>query len=100
MGQLLRVENEYLSICAINTTTNALSVERGVNGTTPASHAQGTAIYVFQPPEDVKQAWLYKQKDAGSVQAAGNLRGQVLVPPALPDDIQQILAPYMRIRVA
>jgi len=45
-------------------------------------------------------SWLYKQKDAGFVQSAGSLRGQVVVPPALPGDVQQILAPYVRVRVA
>jgi hypothetical protein len=106
VGQLLRLEDEYVCVRAIAIDTNVLTVERGVNGTTAANHAQGTPIDVYQPPEDVKQAclrvasWLYKQKDAGFVQAAGNLRGQMVVPPALPDDIQQILAPYLRIRVA
>jgi hypothetical protein len=106
VGQLLRIEDEYLHVLAINTTTNVLTVARGVNGTTAASHAQDTTIEVYQPPQDVRQAclrvasWLYKQKDAGFVQAAGSLRGQITIPPALPDDVQQILAPYVRVRVA
>ena len=105
VGQLLRVENEYLHVLAINTTTNVLTVARGVNGTTAASHTQGTAISVYQVSEDIRQiclrvaAWLYKQRDAGFVQTAGSLRGQVVVPPALPEDVQQVLAPYARIAV-
>lgn len=106
VGQLLRVEDEYLHVLAIDTTTNVLTVARGVNGTTAASHAQATAIEVYAPPADIRQvclrvvSWLHKQKDAGFVQAAGSLRGQIAVPPALPDDVQQILEPYVRVRVA
>ncbi|MBN1963313.1 MAG: hypothetical protein JW910_01620 [Anaerolineae bacterium] len=106
VGQVIRIEDEYLHVLAVNATTNVLTVARGVNGTTAAAHAKSTAIDLYQPPEDVRQAclrvasWLYKQKDAGFVQAAGSLRGQIVVPPALPDDVQQILAPYMRVRVA
>jgi hypothetical protein len=105
VGQLLRIEDEYLHVLAINTTTNTLTVARGVNGTTAASHNQAVQIDVYEPPADIRQvclrvaAWLYKQRDAGFVQAAGGLRGQIVVPPALPADVEQILAPLVRIRV-
>jgi hypothetical protein len=106
VGQLIRIEDEYLHVLAVDAATNILTVARGANGTTAISHDQDTGIDIYRPPEDVRQAclrvasWLYKQKDAGFVQAAGNLRGQVLVPPALPEDVQQILAPYVRVRVS
>jgi hypothetical protein len=105
VGQLLRIEDEYLHVVAINTTTDVLTVTRGANGTTAASHPQNTQIDVYQPPADVRQVclrvagWLYKQRDAGFVQAAGALRGQMVVPPALPADVEQVLAPLVRIRV-
>ncbi|MBN1200613.1 MAG: phage gp6-like head-tail connector protein [Anaerolineae bacterium] len=106
VGQLIRIEDEYLHVLAINTTLNRLTVARGVNGTTATSHVQDTTIEVYQPPDDIRQAclrvasWLYKQKDAGFVQVTGGLRGQVTVPPALPDDVEQILSPYVRVQVA
>jgi hypothetical protein len=105
-GQLLRVGDEYLHVVAVDAATNVLTVARGANGTAAASHSQGTAIAIYRAPADVRQvclrvaAWLYKQKDAGFVQATGGLRGQVAVPPALPDDVTQILAPYARVTVA
>jgi hypothetical protein len=105
VGQLLRIENEYVHVLAVNTTQNELTVARGVNGTTASSHAQNTAIDIYRPPEDVRQVclrvatWLYKQQDAGFSLAAGSLRGQMIVPAALPEDVQQVLAPYMRVRV-
>ncbi len=104
-GHLLRIGDEYLHVLAVDSTTDTLTVARGVNGTTAASHAQGAAIAVYQPPADVRQAclrvaaWLYRQKDAGFVAVTGGLRGQVTVPAALPDDVQQVFAPYVRVRV-
>ncbi len=106
VGQLLRIEDEMLAVLAVDATSNVLTVTRGVNGSTAVQHAQDTAIAVYAPPEDVRQvclrvaAWLYRQPDAGFVQAAGGLRGQIAVPPALPDDVAQVLAPYVRVRVA
>jgi hypothetical protein len=105
VGQLIRIESEYLHVLAVNASANTLTVARGVNGTTAASHAQGTAIERYCPPEDIRQAclrvatWLYKQQDAGFAVAAGSLRGQMIVPAALPEDVQQVLAPYTRVRV-
>lgn len=105
-GQLLRIEDEYLLVEAVDVETNVLTVARGVFGTAATSHVQATAVSIYQPPDDIIQAclrvsaWLYKQKDAGFVQIGGGLRGQVVVPPALPEDVQQILAPYVRLRVA
>jgi len=49
VGHLLQIESEYLRIIAVNTATNQLTVQRGVNGTTASSHAQTTAIYTYQP---------------------------------------------------
>jgi hypothetical protein len=69
VGQLLKIDNEYLRVLAVNTATNQLTVERGVNGTTAASHTQTTAINVYRPAQDVEAlviqwaAWLYKSPD-------------------------------------
>jgi hypothetical protein len=69
VGHLLKIENEYLRVLAVNTATNVLTVLRGVNGTTAASHSQNTAISVYQPALDAMQlnlrwaSWLYKEPD-------------------------------------
>jgi hypothetical protein len=70
IGHLLRIADEYLRVLAVNTTTNILTVQRAVNGTSPADHALGTPIYTYQPPGDINAlalrwaAWLYQQADA------------------------------------
>ena len=105
-GRLIRIGSEYLSVLAVDTDDDLLTVERGANGTTASVHPVSAPVELYLPPEDVRQvclrvaAWLYKQRDAGFVQAAGALRGQIAVPPALPDDVTQILGPLARIRVA
>jgi hypothetical protein len=68
IGQTLKLEDEQSYITAIN--ADALSVKRGVNGTTAAEHANGTAIYIYTYPEPIAQACLvqtirwYRGKDA------------------------------------
>jgi hypothetical protein len=49
--QYIRIEDEYLLITAIS--SNALTVQRGVRGTTAAAHIQTTGIDTFVPIEDI-----------------------------------------------
>lgn len=94
--QLLKIESEYLYASAKNTTTNVLTVQRGVNGTTAAAHVQGTAIYIYQPWGDVVYNvlllanWMYEQKNwAGDSndRAIVMPNGMVLLPRGVPKDI-------------
>lgn len=67
VGQLLRIEAEYVRVTGVDTGTNVLSVQRGTNGTTAAAHVQNTLIEVYQPPRDAEMlclrvaAWLYRE---------------------------------------
>jgi len=54
VGQVILVESEQMYIYSISSTT--LTVERGVNGTTAASHDNGKTIYIYQYPSDIRQA--------------------------------------------
>ena len=49
VGQLLRIKTEYLRITAIDSAKNRLSVLRGVQGTTAATHRRGAAIETYRP---------------------------------------------------
>jgi hypothetical protein len=92
VGHLLRIESEYLRITAVNTATNILTVQRGVNGTTPAAHAQNTPIYTYQPPTDVAAlalrwaSWLYREPDTSTFAPA-------------PANLMEALAPLRRATV-
>lgn len=69
VGHLIRIDSEYLRVLAVNTATNILTIQRGVGGTTAASHTQNTAVYTYQPALDAQMlhlrwaAWLYKEPD-------------------------------------
>ena len=49
--QYIKIDSEFLLITAISGTS--VTVLRGVNGTTAASHTQNTAIYTYEPIEDI-----------------------------------------------
>jgi len=54
-GQIILIESEQMYIYSISTLT--LTVERGVNGTTAATHEpSGKDIYIYQYPADIRQA--------------------------------------------
>ena len=101
VGQLLKIEDEYLHVTAVDTTSNELTVIRGVRGTTAASHAQNTAISVYVPPQDIQAlclrwaTWLYQQVNAGIGAGA-----DWLYPPDLPGDMATMAECLRRVRVA
>jgi hypothetical protein len=92
VGHLLKIENEYVRVLAVNTLTNVLTVLRGVNGTTAAAHAQNTPMFTYQPPADMAAialqwaTWLYREPDS----AAHAPTREILL---------ESLAPYRRIMV-
>lgn len=53
-GNTILIDTEQMYIYSISTLT--LTVERGVNGTTAATHNNSTALYIYQYPADIKQA--------------------------------------------
>jgi len=72
-GQLILVESEQMYIYSIASTT--LTVERGVNGTTAATHDTAKTIYIYQYPSDIRQACidlsvaLYQNRDKQGLQS-------------------------------
>jgi hypothetical protein len=66
--QYIKIEDELLQITARDTTTNALTVKRGVNGTTAAAHTS-MPCSVFNPVEDIRlaatrlAAWAYNNRN-------------------------------------
>jgi len=101
--QTIKVESEQLYITAIS--TNALTVGRGKNGTTAASHIATSAITIWTPDADIQHwamrlaAWLYRQKDAPFEKTAFTDVGVVTVPAAMPVDIAAAAKQYRRVRI-
>ena len=55
-GQTIRIDSEQIYILAVS--DNALTVKRGVNGTTAASHDQGASIYIYEYPMPIRISWI------------------------------------------
>ncbi len=95
IGQLLRIESEYLHLIGVNTATNALTVVRGANGSAPAAHVVSTPISVYVPPVDVTEialrwaGWLLRLEDSGDYggQTSDPMLGGGRVPSAFPPDL-------------
>lgn len=66
--QYIKIESEWLQITSRNETTDVLTVRRGVNGSTAASHS-AVSVSVFQPIDDIRQAatrlasWSYQHRN-------------------------------------
>lgn len=69
IGHLLKIDDEYLRVIAVNPASNLLTVLRGVNGTAAAAHNLNAPISTYQPSADVEAlalrwaAWLYREPD-------------------------------------
>jgi hypothetical protein len=69
-GQLVRLNDEYVCLLAVDTLANTLSVQRGAHGTSAAIHSGQPRLDVYRPAPDVAllclrwAAWLYREPDA------------------------------------
>lgn len=72
-GNVILVDDELMHVSATNTTTNTVTVQRGVNGTAAAAHAQGTAVEVYSVDTTIQRvtarqaALLYARRGAFEV---------------------------------
>ena len=83
VGQLLRIEDEFLRLRRIETAQDGsllLTVSRGAQDSSARAHATGTVIQRYHPPDDLAQAVL--QLAAWLVQVQRQLASQDL-PPAI-----------------
>ena len=67
--QTILVDSEQMYITAVN--SNALTVERGVNGTTAATHADNAVIDVYRYPRAVTRATLMQASRLWTRRASG-----------------------------
>lgn len=92
VGNLIRIDSEFMEVVAVNTTTNVVTVRRAANGSTAAAHNNGTGVDVWQVEEEIKYAtarfagFLYARQgayesfnvnDLGAVQFPSDLLGVV-----------------------
>lgn len=93
---LIKVDTEYCWITA--TVSGVLTVIRGVNGTTAATHLISAPISTYQVPYDVQlavmrwAAYLYDQKDTGVYETSVIPdMGVVTVPQGIPKDVARVI---------
>lgn len=97
-GQLVRADSEYMVVTGTNTTTNVLTVIRGANGTTAATHALSTRLDIWRPEPLVQQAtriqavrWFKRGQQAYQDVAAAIELGQLTYAQELDPDIRSMV---------
>jgi hypothetical protein len=54
-GNLIQIDSEWMDVNAVNTTTNTLTVRRGVNGSTAAAHTSGKAVSTYHVDDRIQR---------------------------------------------
>lgn len=95
-GNLIRIDDEVCEVTG--TTSTKLTVTRGQNGTTAATHAQGAAITRWRPFEPVEQASLtqaarfFKRAQQAYADAGASVElGRLVFAKRLDPDVEVIL---------
>ena len=103
-GHTLLIDSEQVYVKSY--TGNTLTVARGVNGTTAASHGGGAAIDVYEYPGPIVEAAillaarLWKRKDSAYASATGFPEtGRMKVSSRLDPDVQLMLGQYRTLAV-
>ena len=99
---IIRIDNEIMQVSAVDASTvDTLTVIRGWNGSTAATHLISTAIKVWRPVEDIKRACLIQaarflrrsEAPFGTV-GGGEMGAEQMTLPKLDPDVQTIINPY------
>lgn len=98
IGQVIKCESEQMIVTDRDTTLNKLTVVRAQHGTTAASHAQNTPLYIYRPPEVVKQAviiqtarWFKRGQSAFQDVTASAEMGTLVYAKSLDPEIETII---------
>lgn len=103
VGQTIRADDEQMYITGI--ATNTLTVERGVNGTTAATHETGITLYRYRYPSPVSEAAvilaarLFRRKDAPFGVLGSPEFGLERIAADDPD-VKRMMRPYARFALA
>jgi hypothetical protein len=100
-GYMIRINNEFMEVTGVNTSTNVITVLRGVNDTVPAAHNEAIQIKRWRVLEDIKDAcikiaktWLEADIAAGGrIGVSDTSTGAELT---IPSDPLAIINSYVR----
>lgn len=103
MGETLVIEDEQVYVAAINDDGDAITIERGVNGTTAAAHDDGVSIYRRVYPQPVVEAAMMQaSRLMRAVVTGGNQAGGTQFSGGFSPEypmIRDALAPFRRMTV-
>ena len=102
--QLIKVDSEFMRITTVTSgTPDTLTVVRGVNGSTAATHAKDTDIYIWLPCDDTSEniirmaAYLYRLKDSQVWDVTAEpAAGVITIPKGIPADVKLWIASNRR----
>lgn len=103
-GQIIKIENEIMNVSVV--ATNDITVPaRGDNGSTAATHANATAVYIWSPEPDIELATkiivrnLYHNRFGQNSTGTPTITsfGVVLAPEDVPASATKLLQRYTRI---
>ena len=99
-GHTILVDSEQLYVQSYS--GNTLTVTRGVNGTTAATHSGGAAIGLYEYPDPVVEATIiqaarmWKRKDSSFANAVGLEGGLMEIFRGADQDVKQAVRPYRK----
>jgi hypothetical protein len=99
-GHLIQIGSEWMDVTAVNTTTNILTVRRGVNGSTAATHSSGAVIATYRVDDRIQRviarqaAMLHARLGAFQVETLDGV-GVVTYPQDLLAELRMTLQEFM-----
>jgi len=103
VGKLLKIDDEFIKVVAVDTGAETLTVLRGALGSTAATHANGATIYSWAVQRNIEQAvislvaWLYRNKSTAGDEIQF-MSGAKIITNKAPSNIRQVLNAYVRHR--
>ena len=103
-GRLLRIDDEYMEVTSVNTTTDVVSVKRGVRGSTASEHDVNSLVDRWRVIDDIVEACLqiaktWREADLAVGGRVGVSDVSVGAEIAIPSDPMGILDSYQRSQV-
>ena len=101
-GNLAKVDDEIMEVISTNTATNVVTVRRGQNGTTAATHLIAATVSVFRPEEPIRrvtarQAGMWYARMGAYEQQTITDVGVVTYPADLLNELRGVLQGYQYI---
>lgn len=96
VGHVLQIEAEWMDVVGVDTVTNIVTVVRGVNGSTAATHVISTPVSVYQVDESIRRAtarqcaFLYSRQGAFDTARIDGV-GVVQYPQDMPQEVSALL---------